>query len=141
MLRVSTDILKSIKNRFYKTVQDFPSLEITDTLDPQIRLLQCLSRLPYYPWTHLSCSTPGNNSLDEDSATGKIFNFNWSFPCTPAKYEAREGLQEKKPTNRKRSGEKYPSGSHAIDDNITPERRPRAYDLDRTKTPRRLRHP
>ena len=141
MLRTSTDILNSMKNRFYQTVQDFPSLEITDILDPQIRLVQWLSRLPYHPWTPMACSTPSKSPLDEVSATGKVFNFNWSFPCVPSTYDTGEGLQEEKPTNRKKSKEKCPSGSHVIDDNITPERRPRAYDLDRTKTPRRLRHP
>ena len=157
MLRTSTDILKSIKNRFYQTVQDLPSLEIPDKLDSRIRFAQWLSRLPYHPLTPMACSTPGKSPLGELPPTTKTFNFNWPSPPTPATYETREDLEEEKRNNRKRSRERCPEmemrldsldkskdkflGSYVIDDSITPERRPRAYDLDRTKTPRHLRHP
>ena len=157
MLRTSTDILKSMKNRFYQTVRDFPSLEITDKRDSQIRLAEWLCRLPHHPWTPMACSTPAKSPLDEVSAIGKILNFNWSSPPFPATYETREDLQGEKGNGRKRSREKCHEmqitvdsleeskskslGSYAIDDSIIPERRPRACDLDRTKTPRRLRNP
>lgn len=157
MLRTSTDILKSIKNRFYQTVQDFPSLEIPDKLDSQIRFAQWLSRSTYHPRTPMACSTPGKSPLGEVCPTAKILNFNWQSPPAPTTYETREDLQEEKPNNRKRNRERCPEmemrldsldeskgkflGSYVIDDSITPERRPRAYDLDRTKTPRHFRHP
>jgi len=157
MLRASTDILKSMKNGFYQTIRDFPSLEITDKRDSQICFAEWLCRLPHHPWIPMACLTPGKSPLDEVSAVGKIINFNWSSPPFPAINETREDLQEEKRNGRKRGRDKCPETqitvdsldeskgkfleSYAIDESIIPERRPRAYDLDRTKTPLRLRHP
>ena len=96
-------------------------------------------------------------ALDSSQTMGPLLDFDWSSPPFPATYETSDDLQEEKRDSRKRSREKCPEieitsdgldeskgkflGSYAIDDSIIPERRPRAYDLDRTKTPRRLRHP
>lgn len=155
--RISTDILKSMKNRVYQTVQEFPSVEITDKLNSQIRFAQWLCRLPHHPWTPMACSTPSKSPLDEVPAIGEIIDLNWSSPPFPATYETSDDRQEEDQNGRMRSRETCPQmettldsldeskgkflGSYAIDDSIIPERRPRAYDLDRTKTPRRLRHP
>ena len=105
----------------------------------------------------MACSTSGKSPLDEVSAIGEILDFSRSSPPFPATHETSDDLQVEKRESRKRSRVKSPEmettldsldeskgkyhGSYAIDDNIIPERRPRAYDLDRTKTPRRLRHP
>ena len=136
-------------------VQDFPCVEITDKLNSQICFAQWLCRLPHHPWTPLACSTPGKSPLDEVPAMGELLDFNWSSSPFPATCETSDDLQEEERDSRKRSREACPEitpdsldeskgkflGSYAIDDNIIPERRPMAYDLDRTKTPRRLRHP
>ena len=138
-------------------VQDFPFVEITDKLNSQIRFAQWLCRLPHHPWTPLAFSIPGKSPLDEVPAIGELLDSNWPSPPFPATYKTSEDLREEERDSRKRSRETCPEmeitlesldeskgkflGSYAIDDSITPERRPRAYDLDRTKTPRRLRHP
>ncbi|XP_078348032.1 uncharacterized protein LOC144633115 isoform X2 [Oculina patagonica] len=155
--RSSTDIVKSIKNRFYHTVQGSPSLKIPSKRNSQIRFAQLLSFLPYQALTPMACSSPGKSSLSElslSSTAANVLNFD-SSPAAPAAYDTVEDFEEKQQKNWEVSSEECsemtmkvdssdewneetPGRPFVIDDSITPQCRPRAYDLDRSKTPRCL---
>lgn len=155
--RSSTDIVNSIKNRFYQAVQGSPSLEIPDQLDSQIRFAQLLSCLPYQALTPMACSTPGKTPPSEFSPASpaspatNVFNFNFPVPAQ-AESDVGEDLQlkHKNPEESRNDSPEVPMNvDHTderkeeifgrpcvIDDSITPERRPRAYALVRPRTPR-----
>ena len=147
-LSTSTDVLKSIKYRFYQTVQDLPFPEIPDKLDSQIRFAQWLSRLPYQALTPMACSTPGRNSFGEFSPANNAFNLDMPVPASAEgkdlqqKHNSREGDRENCPESpmKHNHSEEWKEEIHGrfcvIDDNITPVRRPRAYALVKSRVSR-----
>ena len=151
-LSTSTDIVNSIKNRFYQTVQSLPSLEIPGELDSQVRLAQWLSQLPYQALTPMVYSKPCRSPLGELSPATNVFNFHLPVPAS-AECDVGEELLGKQNSLGK-SGEHCPEipvkddhpderkeeifgRLYVVDDSITPKHRQRAYALCGSRTPRK----
>lgn len=100
----------------------------------------------------MACSSPGKSLLGELSPATNVLNFNLPVPAeatcdtrvdSPAKQQNNweESKQESLEMPMKVDSldewkEESHGCSYVIDDNITPVHRPRAYDLDRSKTRR-----
>ena len=155
--RNSTELVKSIKNRFYKTRERLTSLDIPDT-DSMVLCAQWLSRLPCQALMPMFYSKTAKSPSGDISAAANGFNldFDLFLPSSPAK-DGDSGvhspscntpmaddlsdagdLQEKstKVNRLNDSKDGIVETAYVVDDSIIPKPRQRVYAIDRSGTPR-----
>ena len=152
--RSSTELVNSIKNRFYKTSESFSPLGIPET-DSMVLCAQWLSRLPCQALLPMFFPKSAKNPFGDIPAASKAFSFDLLVPSSAAKdrdsgvhssscytpmaddlSDTTDDLQEiSMKVNCLEGREDGIVGSPCVtEDNIIPESRPRAYALDRSNS-------